>query len=117
MCTTTSSASVSLHWPCVYLWLQDLTCLRVWQGNPLLRRVGISGGCVSMHNVPNLQNIDTLLILIIFWGCMLNIYPLSFCSLQYIYKDMNHSYPCVCLQNSQRQLKILYLPYHNYKDN
>ena len=57
-----------------------------------LLAVGISGGCASMRNVPNLRNTGTLLIFIVFvrssgLQAPLNIYLLSFCSLQYIYED------------------------------
>jgi len=53
----------------------------------LHQEVGISGGCASVHNAPNLW---TLLFLCILRGCKLHctyIYVLLFYSLQYIYED------------------------------
>jgi len=76
--------------------------------------VGISGGYVSMHNVPNLRIQGTYLpnsYLHCFHASLgvFYVYPLLFCSLQCIYKDMYCSYLSVCLWNFQRHLEILSL--------
>ena len=68
----------------------------------------------SMHNVPNLQIQGTYLpnsYLHCFHASfgVFYVYPLLFCSLQCMYKDMYCSYLSVCLWNFHRQPEILSL--------
>jgi len=76
--------------------------------------VGISGCCASLRNVPDLRIQGTFLYLLFFRPFYF--YPLSFCSLQYIYENLYHSYPSVCLCNPQRQPEILFLTFSWSRD-
>jgi hypothetical protein len=83
---------------------------------PLLVHVRILGGCVSVHNAPDLRVIGALLFLCVLRGCKLHFIFISFYSIVYnIYtRTVYRSYLSICLWCSQRQPEFLSLSYHDH---